>query len=71
MRADQAVEILNRRDRELDPSHSLQLVQRDRVAGLGLSPTEVCTLKRARNAVQQFGHVARVRIGVIERARQK
>ena len=64
-------EILDGDRRELDASHELELVQRDRLAGLGLLEPELRALIRAGDAVQQRDDVARVRIGVVERAREQ
>jgi hypothetical protein len=42
--ADQSVEILDRRDRELDAGHPLELVERGRLAGERLRAAELRAL---------------------------
>jgi len=71
VRPDQCFEILGGGDGKFDASHALQLIERDRLARCGLLAAELSASERAGDAVQQFGNVPGVRIGVIERDRQK
>jgi hypothetical protein len=65
--SDQAVEILHSADRELDAGHSLELVERDRFAGVGLFVAELGALVRTWYPVQERGDVACVGVGLIQR----
>jgi hypothetical protein len=71
VRADEPVEVFDGDARELDASHGLQLVQRDRLAGLRLPVPELGALVRSGDAVQQLRDVTRVRVGVIECTREQ
>jgi len=71
MGSDEGVEVLDGRGREFDARHWLQLVERDRLAGVGLLATELRALKRARDDVEEIDNIAGVGIGVIQRAGQQ
>ena len=65
MGADEDLEVLNGRGREFDARHWLQVVERDRLAALGLSETILRALVGARDAVQQLDDIRSIRVGLI------
>jgi hypothetical protein len=69
--SNQALEILDGGSREFDAGHLLELVERNRVAGVSLLPAELGALERAGNTVQQRGNVPSVRVGFIQGASEK
>ena len=71
MRPDQSLDILFSCAGELDSSHRLQLVKRNRFAPPCLLRAKLCTFVRASNPVKQIGHIPRVRIRFVERAREQ
>jgi hypothetical protein len=52
VRPDQDVEIFDGREPEFDARHRLELVQRDRLAGVGLLAPEIGARQCTRDAVQ-------------------
>lgn len=71
MCVDQAVEILDRRAAQLDARHTLQLVELDGLAAPRLLATELCSLERSVDTVENVRDVPWVGVRLVEGVRQE